>query len=649
MFLRILTWLPVFLLLAVYAPAQKASSLVDASDAVYASDPDSSFVLSRKAELLAAQAHDTTEWARALSRNARYLLLKSRFEESGEALNKSIALAEVKNDTKTLAYAYKLKAIFTKRIGNLQEAIGYEEKAASLYSALSDTTGKCNVLLNLSLDYIDLKDFARGKAALDSIARYPAVLESSLGYFYHQNYGKLYASEGKYSLALEEYGIARPIAEKTKMLDSYVTLLSLIAEAQMNAGDLGKAEASLLESCRLARENKFDNELDESLVILTELYTRKGDYKKAFATQKEQAALNQSIYNLERINKINELEKQLQLSQKEKELAQKDLDLEKEKTETARLGTQIFILVISGFSVFVILVLIAVLLFRTRKLNRRIEGQKKLIEEKSAIIEDAYKSITDSIAYSKRIQGAMLPEKQFVASLFPQSFILYKPKDIVSGDFYWVEKKGNEILFAVVDCTGHGVPGAFMSIVGFNLLNEAVQVRGLRNPGAILDSLSAGISATLKQDEQAGEDPFSPAQVRDGMDIALCSWNAESRRLRYAGAWNPAWILRGGNIIELTADKQPIGAYQGQLAKPFTEKETVLEPGDCLYLFSDGYADQFGGEKGKKFKTSRLRELLQSVAQKPMEEQNEILESTHQNWRGNLVQVDDILVMGIRF
>jgi serine phosphatase RsbU (regulator of sigma subunit) len=630
--------------------AQSAEELIKRCDSIYASNPDSSFVLSRNVELLATQSHDTLLLCRAYARNARYLILKSRFEESAEAINKSIELAQASKLTVEEAYATKLKAILQKRIGNLDESIQLKIKSAELYKSVNDADGECNVLLNLSLDYIDRKQFSEAKKALDRVASFTAIMQTNMGYYYHQDFGLLLLAQKDYKGAIAEFEIARPYAKEHKMIDSYVSLLTFIAAAQMGEGDLQKAEKSLEEACKIARENKLDNELDEALVKLTELYIKKGDYQKAYATLHEQSELNRSIYNLERINKINELEKQLQLAEKEKKIAKSQAELEKQTAETERLSAQNIILSLIVGTAIVISLLIAFLLIRTRKLNKQIEGQNKLIQEKSAIIEDAYKNITDSISYSQRIQNAMLPDASLVRSFFSDSFILYKPKDIVSGDFYWFERWGNDILFAAVDCTGHGVPGAFMSIVGHNLLNEAINVHGLSKPNLILNSLSKGITKALRQTqfENKPDDLMISGQVHDGMDIAVCAFNPSTRVLQFAGAYNPVWIVRGTELIELSGDKQSVTAFPGEERKLFTAKEIQLQAGDCIYLFSDGYADQFGGPKGKKFKYAQLKQALMENPTLPMEKKKVQMNDTIENWRGNYEQIDDILLIGIR-
>lgn len=278
---------------------------------------------------------------------------------------------------------------------------------------------------------------------------------------------------------------------------------------------------------------------------------------------------------------------------------------------------------------------------KVRDRTAEVMRQKEEIEAQRDKIFEQNKHITDSIRYAKRIQSAILPSDETVQSYLRDSFILYMPKDIVSGDFYWVDKRDENVFFAAVDCTGHGVPGAFMSIVGNNQLNYAVNVKGARRPSEILNELNIGVSNTLNH----GADKQS---IKDGMDISLCNVDFEKRKLIYAGAYNPLYLVRNGELIKIDADKFPVGAFDEKKLRAFADKEIDLIPGDVIYIFSDGYADQFGGPEGRKFMYKAFRELLTNIASKPMLEQREILEKTLRNWIGKLDQVDDILVIGVR-
>lgn len=266
--------------------------------------------------------------------------------------------------------------------------------------------------------------------------------------------------------------------------------------------------------------------------------------------------------------------------------------------------------------------------------------QKEEIQEKNQELEILYKQVTDSIHYAKRIQEAILPPQELFDQLLPNSFVLYKPKDIVSGDFYWLDKKGESVFCAAVDCTGHGVPGAFMSIVGSNLLKDAVNNSDFYAPSEIMDKLNEGVASTL----HVG---LTEKQTKDGMDMTLCSFDFKKMELQFAAAFNPLYLVRNGQMIQYKADKFPVGAFVGEKRK-FANNSIQLQKGDMVYIFSDGYADQFGGPKGKKFMAGTFRNLLLEVSALTASEQRKKLDDTIEMWRGHLEQVDDILIIGIK-
>ena len=264
--------------------------------------------------------------------------------------------------------------------------------------------------------------------------------------------------------------------------------------------------------------------------------------------------------------------------------------------------------------------------------------QRDEIERQREKVEELYKDVTDSIKYAKRLQDSILPPDKIIKDILPNSFVLFKPKDIVSGDFYWMEKVGSKTLFAAVDCTGHGVPGAFMSLVGANALNQAVREHQHNTPSDILDDLNRISSAALNKAD-------SENAVRDGMDMALCAIDYDKLMLEYSGANNPLYIIRNGEILVTKADKNAIGSME---PKPYSNHHIQLEKDDIIYIFSDGYADQFGGIKGKKFMYRQFRETLLSLIDKPMHEHKKILDDKIEAWRGSYEQEDDILVIGVR-
>lgn len=273
-------------------------------------------------------------------------------------------------------------------------------------------------------------------------------------------------------------------------------------------------------------------------------------------------------------------------------------------------------------------------------LEHKVVERTKDLQLQKEIVEEKNKEIVDSINYAQRLQNAILPPLEKVKQALPQSFILFKPKDIVSGDFYWMTEKDGRVIIAAVDCTGHGVPGAMVSVVGANSLDRCVNEFGLREPAEIMDKLTDLVVETF--DTHNGQD------VKDGMDMSMCSIDVKKKHVLWAGANNPLWIVKHSTIEleEIKANKQPIGQFSHR--QDFVNHEVQLEEGDCIYLFSDGYPDQFGGPKGKKLKYSTLKTILVGLHERSMIEQKSVLDSEFENWKGDLEQIDDVCMIGIR-
>jgi serine phosphatase RsbU (regulator of sigma subunit) len=278
-----------------------------------------------------------------------------------------------------------------------------------------------------------------------------------------------------------------------------------------------------------------------------------------------------------------------------------------------------------------------------------IEDQRNMLADKNDSLENAYKEIqaqkkhiTDSIVYAQRIQNAILPPRPLIDKAVPNNFIFYKPKDIVSGDFYWVDKQAGKSIIAAVDCTGHGVPGAFMSIIGSNQLDYAVRTKKARSASEILDCLNEGVSNALRQET-------GKTNIRDGMDIALLVIDYKNMELEFAGAYNPLYMIRNNELESFKADKNAIGSHGEYPDRKYTNHVIKIEKGDLYYIFSDGYADQFGGPNGRKFMYKQFKELLLSVSHLPLDEQQARVDSVFEDWKGSETQVDDILLIGIKF
>jgi len=262
------------------------------------------------------------------------------------------------------------------------------------------------------------------------------------------------------------------------------------------------------------------------------------------------------------------------------------------------------------------------------------------VKERTRQIEQQSRNITDSIHYASRIQTALMLPSEELDRLLPSHFILNKPKDIVSGDYYWVSHKDNRIIVAVADCTGHGVPGAFMSIMGINLLNEIVSKTETLRANEVLNELRDHLIKSLGQTGHRYE-------AKDGMEMALCVVDMESKQLQFSGAFRPMYLLRNEELIETKGDRMPIGIYNEEEVS-FTNKEIQIQDNDVFYLFTDGYVDQIGGPNKKTFKSRNFKKLLKDIYQRPLKEQKSILEKEHKTWRSDMEQIDDIMIMGVK-
>jgi serine phosphatase RsbU (regulator of sigma subunit) len=261
------------------------------------------------------------------------------------------------------------------------------------------------------------------------------------------------------------------------------------------------------------------------------------------------------------------------------------------------------------------------------------------ISEQKDKIEQQQRALEESLEYASSIQSALLPDLRYLYKIFPESFVLFKPRDIVSGDFYWFARKGERIAVTAADCTGHGVPGAFMSMLGISFLNEIIS-KNIPYANTILNRLRENVMKALHQTGEVSEN-------KDGMDIALCVFDLAEMKLEYSGAFNPLYLVRDGKLIETRGDKMPIG-INAIAEKSFTNHIISLEKGDMIYLFSDGYPDQFGGKDDKKFKYSNLKKLLLKNSNKSPAIQKRELERSFISWKSDYEQVDDVLIIGIK-
>lgn len=351
---------------------------------------------------------------------------------------------------------------------------------------------------------------------------------------------------------------------------------------------------------------------------------------------------------MEAVQKTKEIEltgKELHFQKLENEAKNKELKIQQAEVDKQRMMRNS---VTGGLLLVCALAFLLIIGIRQKqKANKKLEYKNQQIEQASQIIErnrdeiaEKNKNITDSINYARRIQHALLPSHEEISKTLNDYFIFYKPKDIVSGDFYFYAQKNEKTIIAIVDGTGHGVPGAFMGMIGNDMLNHIIIEKGITKPAEILNHLNKSVKKALKQESGNSE-------TIDGMDIALCTIDLKNKKLEFAGAMRQLFHVNK-ELVEIPGDKASIGGFTNENYQ-FSNHEVDLQQGDAIYIFTDGYVDQFGGESGKKFMSKNFKNLITSIQHKEMPEQNEIISNTFSEWIHGSIQIDDILVMGIRF
>jgi len=555
---------------------------------------------------------------------------------------KGLAIQErIKNKKGILSCSGSIGNVYI-GLGQPDEALKYFQRALKIGYEIGNKNGIASCLISIGTIYSDKKEH---KKSLDyffeSLELFQEIQNEDAIATNLNNIADTYLELKDYPKSLIYIIKAKEMYEKTGNIYGQSLVLNNVGDYYSKIGNEEKA----LEYYKLGLEKgkliAANEHIIQSYKGISKSYKKSGDFKQALAYHELFQELNDSIYNVESSSQIAEMQARFDSERDTQEIAllTKDKKIQEDELNRQSLITR------SIIGVGGLLLLLTIVLIRgnnqKKKVNKELGSKNEKIELAYNIIEDQHKDIKDSINYAKRIQEAILPPDYIIKQSLPQSFVLYMPKDVVSGDFYWLENWGSKVLFAAVDCTGHGVPGAFMSIVGYNLLGKAVNELGLSRPALILNSLSKEIGKTLRQ---TGSD----SEVKDGMDLAVCALDAKTLLLEYSGAFNPLYIVREGKILETPSDKIPIGTYLDGDFKNYTNHEIQLQKGDTIYVFTDGYADQFGGAKGKKFKYKSLQQLLLSIEGKPMEDQKNILYTSIQEWKGNLEQVDDILVIGVR-
>ena len=553
-------------------------------------------------------------------------------QRKSECLNmwlKAEKIAQIENDTNFLLRTNMNIAIVYSSTGKNKEALKIYNDLKKIFENKKDTVGMITASLNISTilkekdTVIQLMNSAlelayefKGKNLLTNIY---AILSAT--YLDTNSKNTFNLSKSKESLdSLIHYATKQKNNEYIKFyystISDYYVLKNQYDLALINAkkgAELSKEMTGLISP--------------EMLSTLYQIEKKLKNYKKAIIYLEEMVENKDSLDKLSATEDLAKYESEKEFEIKQKLDSLKHLD--EIRIQQAEIKTQ---KVIEGVLFVGILLVISFLVFVYKQLNNT-KKQKDLIEEKQA-------EITDSINYAKKIQDAMMTSSVYLKETLPKSFIFFKPKDVVSGDFYWIYKDQEEnIFFTVADCTGHGIPGAFMSMIGTSLLNEIIIDKGVKDTDKILGEMRSQIIKSLHQEEEGAQ--------KDGMDISLCKLNIKKKLVEFSGAHNSLIHISEDELNNYRGDHQPVGLLMGD-KKPFTKHEVKLKKNDMLYIYSDGYQDQFGGEKGKKYMGAKFKKQLLKINKESTEKQLILLEEDFKSWTQNYEQIDDVCVMGVR-
>jgi len=583
----------------------------------------------RMALSLSEEVDDQKTMAMILSNLSLIYINQGDLRKAHEYLQRSLKLHESLRDKAGKSKDFYNIGLIFDELKEYQNALDYYEDALVLMKELGDSKGIANVYVSLGNTYANTKDYKKAiKYYNDALVLRNKDNDLPGLAKVYQNIGALEEIMGKDDQAIVYYEKSLRIEEQTGNTNGIAESLINIGTIYKNRGEYARAFDYYKRCEQLARQNNYKRLMMVACKNISEIYMLQDKCQKALDYYIDYTAIKDTLFNEESKRQISEIQTRYETDKRQQEikLLKKEGLLKEVEIKQKKLWTNALV-------VFIIVVVVFFLyLFRVKS------RANKLLEEKNEKIEEHQTAIIDSINYASKIQNALLPQKDALETLREEFFVLLKPRDIVSGDFYWVSQINGKTYACAADCTGHGVPGAFMSMLGISLLNEAVNRKNLFVPGEILDYMRNEIISLLHQTKEVG--------IKDGMDIALFCIDHESNQLQYAGAFNSLYIVRDNRVTELKADAMPLAFYYHM--PPFTNLTIELGKGDMVYVFSDGYVDQFGGPNHKKFMKRRFKELLVAVSNESAAKQKEILDETIEEWKGINEQTDDIIVVGMK-
>ncbi len=545
---------------------------------------------------------------------------------------RGLKIAEKNHDNVGIMIATMNISIVYMSQQNYPEVLKYLHRSMSIAEATNDSAALVGIYNNLGQAYLAFPDSVQ--KALDIckkvlIIAYALDDKNEIGITLG-GMAKAYQANGDTLNA--DIVMQRSMAILDSMGNDYLLSQSLVNYAAMLSArkQYTKAEKLMLDALIIYRKIGMIEQEKELWEGLSDLYERSGQLQKSIDALKRHTKMKDSLTNENVLRHQRELETLYQSEKNENLIA----SLEKDATLSKTILTSL----IGGC---LLLILFLFVLFNRSQLRKKTNVQ---LEKQKAVIEEKNKDITDSINYARRIQEAILPSPGILKKHFNDAFVFYRPRDIVSGDFWWCTEKDGKFLLAAADCTGHGVPGGFMSVMSAAFLSEIINEKAVTDPAQVLTLLRQKVISSLKQ---AHEQNADTSEVKDGMDISLAAFSVNNSKLDLACANNPVWLVRNKEVTIFNPDKFPVGIHHNELM-PFTPLQGDLKSGDMIYLFTDGYADQFGGKEGKKYKYKQFREDLIAVSHLPCDEQRKMMEQKFDEWSGSNEQVDDVLLIGIR-
>lgn len=554
------------------------------------------------------------------------------------------------------------KEITLNTIGLIYQEMGTYEKSKEYLLAALELAKRNGEPYNIATTYSNIGNFYLATGEIDNALKSfnnamqidsAANDKTGLAYSFF-DIGKIYQSKRDYVIALQYFENARSLAREQNMPELQARIGLETGDILINTEKFQKAINELKISSTIAQKINSSSILKDTYQKLSRVYDKTGDKDNALIYMKLFMLESERKFKEENIRAIAEIEALYNLEKKEKEigLLQRDNNIKELQAEQRS-----FFIIALSVGLLLLIILIIILNNRNKLKNRanqalnqqniaiqeqkeEIEAQKEELSKKGNSLADKNQQITDSITYAKQIQDSLLPQLPTIKEVIPDSFIFFKPRDIVSGDFYWFTQIEDKIAIALVDCTGHGVPGAFMTVLANSLLNQIVIETGITSPDLIVSLLDQKIQQNLHQKQLENANT-------DGLDIGLVMLNKKTKKLEYTGAKIPLYLYRKDEIDVVKPDRYSVGSTQ-QENKVFSKKDIQYEPGDVIYLSSDGFQDQFGGAKNKKFMKRNFRDLLQKLGKLSISEQKDQLEETFIHWRGSNPQTDDILVIGFK-